>query len=52
MWYATITETRLIIPPSKSDTEEQNDFSFDEVAAADAEKACEATVPGSEYWLP
>ena len=52
MWYTTITETRQTVPPSKSDAEQQTDFPVDEVATADAAKACEATVPGSEYWLP
>ena len=52
MWYATITGTRQAIPPSKPDAEKQTDFLVDEVAPADLEKAREATVPGSEYWLP
>jgi hypothetical protein len=52
MWYATITETRQIIPPSKSDTKQQSDFPIDQAATDDSEKACKPTVPGSEYWLP
>jgi hypothetical protein len=52
MWYATIPETRQIIPPSKAEAEQQSDFSVDQAATADLEKACKATVPGSEYWLP
>jgi hypothetical protein len=52
MWYATLTETRQTIPPSKSDAEQQSDFPVDQAATADSEKACKANVPGSEYWLP
>jgi hypothetical protein len=52
MWYATITETRQITPPGKSETEQQSDLPVDQAATADSEKACKATVPGSEYWLP
>jgi hypothetical protein len=52
MWYATFTETQQTVPPSKSDAEPQTDFHVDRAATADSEKACEATVPGSEYWLP
>ena len=52
MWYATISETQQAIPPGKSDAEQQSDFPVDQVATAESEKACEATVPGSEYWLP
>ena len=35
MWYATITETRQTIPPSKSDAEQQSDFPVDQAATAD-----------------
>jgi hypothetical protein len=52
MWYATITETRQSIPPSKSDPEQQSDAPVDQAAAADSDKAGKAPVPGSEYWLP
>ena len=52
MWYATITEARQNIPPSKPDAEQQTDIPIDRAATADADKACEDTVPGSEYWLP
>jgi hypothetical protein len=52
MWYATLTETRQTVPPSKPDAEQQSEFPVDQAATADSEKACKATAPGSEYWLP
>ena len=52
MWYATLTETRQTVPASKSDAEQQSDFPVDQAATADSEKDCNATVLGSEYWLP
>jgi hypothetical protein len=52
MWYATITENRQIMPPGKSDAEQQSDLPVDQAATADADTARKTTVPGSEYWLP
>jgi hypothetical protein len=64
MWYATITETRQTIPPSKPDAEPPSEFPVDQSATAElavtdqgvswhkAEPYATESVPGSEYWLP
>ena len=50
MWYPTVTEARLIIPPGENRAEQQSDSLMDSTAPADTEKT--KTTPGSEYWLP